>query len=35
LEVKGISAEQLAKIYVDTLEWVDKTINELGIGEKK
>lgn len=35
LESNGISAEQLAQIYVDTLEWVDKTINDLGIGEKK
>lgn len=35
LEANGISAEQLAQIYMDTLEWVDKTINDLGIGEKK
>jgi len=35
LQTNGISGEQLAKIYVDTLEWVDKTINDLGIGEKK
>jgi EAL and modified HD-GYP domain-containing signal transduction protein len=34
LESNNINAEKLAKIYVDTLEWVDKTINELGIGEK-
>ncbi|GGY72589.1 histidine kinase [Cellvibrio zantedeschiae] len=35
LEGHNINAEQLAQIYVDTLEWVDKTINDLGIGEKK
>ena len=35
LELNGVSAEQLAQIYVDTLEWVDKTINDLGIGDKK
>jgi len=29
-----ISEERLAQIYVETLEWVDKTVNELGIGEK-
>jgi c-di-GMP phosphodiesterase len=35
LEANNISAEQLAQIYLETLEWVDKTINDLGIGEKK
>ncbi|RYG00220.1 MAG: HDOD domain-containing protein, partial [Chitinophagaceae bacterium] len=35
LKINGISGEQLAQIYVETLEWVDKTINDLGIGEKK
>jgi EAL and modified HD-GYP domain-containing signal transduction protein len=34
LEHNGITAEQLAQIYVDTLEWVDKTISDLGLGEK-
>lgn len=35
LETNNISADQLAQIYLETLEWVDKTINDLGIGEKK
>lgn len=35
LKENGISAEHLAKIYVDTLEWVDNTMSDLGIGEKK
>ncbi len=35
LEDKGINAEHLAGIYLETLEWVDKTINDLGIGNKK
>lgn len=35
LNQNGISADQLAQIYVDTLEWVDKTINDLGITDKK
>jgi len=30
----NISEERLAQIYVETLEWVDKTINDLGIGDK-
>jgi EAL and modified HD-GYP domain-containing signal transduction protein len=30
----NINAEKLAQIYVETLEWVDKTINDLGIAEK-
>lgn len=34
LEKNGISSEQLAEIYVDTLEWVDKTMNDLGIADK-
>jgi len=34
LEEKGINAEQLAQIYMDTLTWVDKTVNDLGLGEK-
>jgi EAL and modified HD-GYP domain-containing signal transduction protein len=34
LEHNGITAGQLAQIYVDTLEWVDKTISDLGLGEK-
>jgi EAL and modified HD-GYP domain-containing signal transduction protein len=34
LTANNISAEKLAEIYVETLEWVDKTVNELGIGEK-
>ncbi len=34
LATHNINAEKLAQIYVDTLEWVDKTVNELGIGEK-
>jgi len=34
LQQNGITTEQLAQIYVDTLEWVDKTINDLGLGEK-
>lgn len=34
LATNNISAEKLAQIYVETLEWVDKTVNELGIGEK-
>ncbi len=34
LAANNISAEKLAQIYVETLEWVDKTVNELGIGEK-
>jgi EAL and modified HD-GYP domain-containing signal transduction protein len=34
LTTNNISAEKLAQIYVETLEWVDKTVNELGIGEK-
>jgi len=33
LESNNINAEELAQIYIETLEWVDKTINELGIGE--
>lgn len=35
LEQNGVSTEQLAQIYVETLEWVDKTVNDLGIGDKK
>jgi c-di-GMP phosphodiesterase len=35
LEKHNINAERLAQIYVETLEWVDKTVNDLGIGEKK
>ena len=34
LTANNISAEKLSQIYVETLEWVDKTVNELGIGEK-
>lgn len=34
LTANNINAEKLAQIYVETLEWVDKTVNELGIGEK-
>jgi c-di-GMP phosphodiesterase len=30
----NINEERLAQIYVETLEWVDKTINDLGIAEK-
>ncbi|RYY75710.1 MAG: HDOD domain-containing protein [Gammaproteobacteria bacterium] len=34
LAAHNISAEKLAQIYVETLEWVDKTIIDLGINEK-
>jgi len=35
LASNNINPEKLAQIYIETLEWVDKTINELGIGENK
>lgn len=35
LTANNISAEKLALIYVETLEWVDKTISDLGIGDNK
>jgi len=35
LASNNINPEKLAQIYIETLEWVDKTINELGIGESK
>lgn len=35
LTANNISAEKLAQTYVETLEWVDKTVNELGIGDNK
>lgn len=35
LEEHGINGEQLAKIYVDTLEWVETTMHDLGLNEKK
>ncbi|MET0355227.1 MAG: HDOD domain-containing protein [Cellvibrio sp.] len=34
LAAHNIDAEKLAQIYIETLEWVDKTVNDLGIGEK-
>jgi EAL and modified HD-GYP domain-containing signal transduction protein len=34
LAENNINAEQLAQIYLDTLEWVNTTINDLGIAEK-
>jgi c-di-GMP phosphodiesterase len=35
LTANNISAEKLAQTYVETLEWVDKTISDLGIGDHK
>jgi len=34
LKANNVNAEKLAHVYVETLEWVDKTINDLGIGDK-
>jgi EAL and modified HD-GYP domain-containing signal transduction protein len=34
LAENNINAEELAQIYIDTLTWVDVTINDLGIKEK-
>jgi EAL and modified HD-GYP domain-containing signal transduction protein len=34
LAENNINAEELAQIYIDTLAWVDVTINDLGIKEK-
>jgi c-di-GMP phosphodiesterase len=35
LAENNINADQLGQIYISTLEWVNTTVNDLGIGEKE